>query len=99
MANQHTHKKLRAEIRVRMEATGEKFQTARARILAAARDRPTTDLIPFSFFGLPATLATIDAWGFAVFAIVPSSRLSGHGYPHPFPAPLLRTLLRTKGVQ
>jgi hypothetical protein len=101
MANRHTHKKLRAEIRARMIATGESYQKARARILSsvAAQDRPRTDLVPVSYFGIPATLATLETHGVAVLAVVPSSTLWGRGYPHPFPLPLLRGLLRTRGVQ
>jgi hypothetical protein len=100
MANRHTHKKLRAEIRARMRATGESYQKARARILSSGvRERPRADLVPISYFGLPATLATIESQGVVVCAVVPSSTLWGHRYPHPFPLPLLRGLLRPRGIQ
>lgn len=60
MANRHSHKKQRAEIRARMAQTGESYQKARQALLVR-RDVPErhVDLVPFSFFGVPMTLATM----------------------------------------
>lgn len=101
MANRHHHKKLRAEIRARVEATGESYQQARARILSRtpALNGTPTDLVPFSYFGLPGTLATFEFQGLSMFAFVPSSRSWGRGYPHPYPMPLLRGLSGREGIQ
>ncbi len=101
MANRHTHKKLRAEIRARMDRTGESYQRARARVLSPARsaEDARTDLVSFSYFGLPGTLATIEMHGMAFAVMVPSSRLWGHGYPHPFPMAMMRAAMRPRGVQ
>jgi hypothetical protein len=101
MANRHVHKKLRAEVLSRMRTTGESYQQALGCILSSrsAAKRPRTDLVPFSYFGVQATLATIEMNGRAVAVVVPSSRLWGRGYPHPFPVPLLRGLMRTQGEQ
>ena len=61
MANRHSHKKLRAEIRARMAKTGQSYQAARQRILARTADHgPAVDLVPFRFFGLPMTLAIAE---------------------------------------
>jgi hypothetical protein len=99
MANRHTHKKLRAEIRARMAATGESHQQAHTRIegLRVSVREPRTDLVAFSFFGVPATLATLETHGFTVFAVVPSSRLWEKGQLRPFPFPLVRALSRPRG--
>jgi hypothetical protein len=101
MANRHTHKKLRAEIRARIKATGESYQLARSRILSRppSLSGARTDLVPFSYFGLPGTLATFELQGVAVVAFLPSSTLWGRGYPHPYPLPLMRSLSGTRGVQ
>jgi hypothetical protein len=101
MANRHAHKKLRAQIRARVQATGETYQQARTRILtpAPSLDDGGTDLIPLSYFGVPGTLATIVFRGVPVFAFVPSSKSWGAGYPHPYPLPLLRGLRAPRGVQ
>jgi hypothetical protein len=69
MANRHSHKKLRAEIRARMVETEESYQAARHRILRSPRRHSAgvlvtgllageVDLIPVTFFGVPVTLAT-----------------------------------------
>lgn len=58
MANRHTHKKLRAEVRARMAATGESHQTALQRI--RERSKPASeapDLLAARYFGLPITIA------------------------------------------
>lgn len=85
MANRHAHKKLRAEIRDRMIATGEGYQTARQHILARTRagtyPRPrfisgenretvAVDLVPLTFFGLPVTLAIGDAGLFSTVTVI-----------------------------
>ena len=57
MANRHTHKKLRVEIRARMAKTGESYQAARNRIVPrAVRHAIAVDLIRFTRFGVPMTL-------------------------------------------
>jgi hypothetical protein len=101
MANRHTHKKLRAEIRARMVAAGESYQQARAHVLSrtTSADGIRTDLVAFSYFGLPGTLATIERSGVAFAVVIPSSQLWGRGYPHPFPMPMVRAALRPRGVQ
>jgi hypothetical protein len=101
MANRHSHKKLRVQIRARMARTGESYQRARDHLLASERSDtpPRTDLVPFSYFGIPATLATIEDRGLTVFSVLPSSTLWQKGYPHPLPISLLRTALRPRGVQ
>ena len=59
MANRHAHKKLRAEIRARMTETDESYQAAQRRVLARPRHRAgAVDLVAFTYFGVPATLAT-----------------------------------------
>jgi hypothetical protein len=101
MANRHTHKKLRAEIRARVQKTGESYQQARARILSrgVALSVEHAELVPFSYFGLPATLATFELQGMTVAAFVPSSTLWGRGYPHPYLLPLLRRPSGSEGIQ
>jgi hypothetical protein len=101
MANRHAHKKLRTEVLSRMRTTGESYQQALASILSNRNGakRTRADLVPFVYFGVPATLAIVETNGMAVAVVVPSSRLWGKGYPHPFPVPVLRGLLHTRGVQ
>ena len=68
MANRHTHKKLRAEVRARMAATGESHQAALTRVLAERAQREggnstpesLPDLIPVTYFGLKLTVAVFD---------------------------------------
>ncbi|WP_394823641.1 hypothetical protein [Pendulispora albinea] len=85
MANRHSHKKLRAEVRARMRETGESYQTAHRRIVAAAewrqakRHQPgAVDLVPFTFFGTPAFLSVTDATFVQVLTVMqhtpPSAR-------------------------
>jgi hypothetical protein len=64
MANRHAHKKLRSEIRARMVKTSESYPTVRDRVLSRPRPLDTAvDLLPFTYFGLPLTLATGDRSG------------------------------------
>ncbi len=66
MANRHSDKKLRAEIRARMASTGESHQAAHRRILAsrsAARGIERTgvpELIATTYFGVPVTVAVYE---------------------------------------
>jgi hypothetical protein len=100
MANRHAHKKQRTQVRARMASTGESYQKALAHILAqrVQSSSAQTDLVPFSYFGIPVTLATIQMHGMTVAVLVPSSRLWGHGYPHPFPVPMMRAAMRSRGA-
>ncbi len=99
MANRRAHKKLRSEIRVRMARTGESYQKARARILAQRAARSHWELVPFTYFGLPATLAIIEQHGHVLAMCLPSSTLWGRGYPDPLRVSRLWTALRGRGVQ
>jgi hypothetical protein len=100
MANRHAHKKLRAEVRARMTATGDCYQRALAHVQSNRRasNNPRTDLVPFSYFGVPAALATIEMHGMAVAVVVPSSKLWGRGYPQASPVPLMRAAMRPCGA-
>jgi hypothetical protein len=68
MANRHAHKKLLAEIRARMAATGERYQRARARIL----DRPPVraHLTAFVTHGLEGAIATIEDRGLVMHIFI-----------------------------
>jgi hypothetical protein len=92
MANRHSHKKLRAEIRVRMASTGESYQAARARIVTRAMD-VEIDLVPFRFFGVPMTLATAEGRIVHSIAVLRATRGSAPSYPLPVAA-----WLRPRGV-
>jgi hypothetical protein len=99
MANRHAHKKLRAEVRARMAATGESYQQAHARIATRqVSAAPQTDLVPVSYYGIPLALATIEMHGMAVAVLVPSSRLWHQGYPTQSPVPLMRAAMRSRGA-
>jgi hypothetical protein len=100
MANRHAHKKLRAEIRIRMAATGESYQQAHARVATrqVSATAPQTDLVPVSYYGIPLALATIEMHGMSVAVLVPSSRLWRHGYPGQSPVPLMRAAMRSRGA-
>jgi hypothetical protein len=99
MANRHAHKKLRAEIRARMVETGESYQRARAHIVTRKCPANTcTDLVPVTWYGLPATLATYETHGLCGAILIPSAKLWGHGYPNPFPQYSLLALMRSRGV-
>jgi hypothetical protein len=87
MANRHCHKKLRAEIRARMEKTGEGYQTARQRILAKSNAlRSAVDLVPFRFFGVPMTLATAEGGVVHSIAVLRPASRSSQSYPLPLAA-------------
>ncbi len=101
MANRHTHKKLRAEIRARMAVTGESHQTALQRIMALrGNDRPPAgpgvpDLIPISYFGVPITLAALEVLSHVRLILV-----SGAGGPLGLPWSSASPLhVHTDGVQ
>lgn len=97
MANRHSHKKLRAEIRARMAATGETYQKAHWQILGARAKTPnagSADLVPITYFGVPATLATFEALG-RLFVMLVSSPVRAH----PFPANPMLGMLGTRSVQ
>ncbi len=90
MANRHSHKKLRAEIRARMAETGESYQAARQRILACPRTKQArVDLVPFRFFGVPMTLATAEGSVVHSVAVLRSTPTSGRSYPLPLAAWLM----------
>ena len=100
MANRHAHKKLRAEIRARMAATGESYQQAFARVTTGqvTATAPQTDLVRVSCYRIPLALATIEMHGMSVAVLVPSSRLWRHGYPAQSPVPLMRAAMRSRGA-
>jgi hypothetical protein len=90
MANRHSHKKLRAEIRARMAKTGESYQTARQRILMRANEQhPEVDLVPFRFFGVPMTLATAEGRSVHSVAVLRATPKFSRSYPLPLAAWLL----------
>ncbi|MDP8998492.1 MAG: hypothetical protein M3O46_00090 [Myxococcota bacterium] len=99
MANRHAHKKLRAEVRARMGATGESYQRAHTRLATrVSAIAPRTDLVPLSYYGVPVTLATIEMHGMAVAVLIPSSTVWDHGYPKASPVPLMRAVMRLRGA-
>ena len=100
MANRHAHKKLRAEVRARMAASGETYQQALGRVepRPVSRSAVQTDLVAVSYYGIPLALATIEMRGMAVSVLVPSSRLWRHGYPAQSPVPLMRAAFRSRGA-
>lgn len=73
MANRHSNKKLRAEIRAVTEATGESYQAARHRILSRARDETSTKahFIRTRCFGVALTYATWEQYGRIWTMLVP----------------------------
>jgi hypothetical protein len=87
MANRRANKKLRAETRARMVATGESYQLALQRLLrrpeVGRRTSPlptTLDLIPIALFGTPATLVTFEGptvQSFTILGRAPSSHSPG----------------------
>jgi hypothetical protein len=87
MANRHSHKKLRAEIRARMAKTGESYQAARQRILVRTGERGTrVDLVPFRFFGVPMTLVTMEGPVVHSLAVLKPVPTSSRSYPLPLAA-------------
>jgi len=101
MANRHSHKKLRAEIRARMASTGESYQSAQRRVLVS-RSTPrglgrggVPDLIATTYFGVPITVAAYEVLSHLRLILV-----SGSGGPMGLPwgkaSPLL---VHTDGVQ
>ena len=97
MANRHTHKKLRAEIRARMAETGESYQTAWHRVLAHVPERPKhatrVDLVPFTYFGVPITLATSEALAFQLVTVIRHAPQHAHSWTPP-----VTTWLHPRGV-
>jgi len=90
MANRHSHKKLRAEIRARMTKTGESYQAARQRILMRTNGQHAdVDLVPFRFFGVPLTLATTEGSVVHFVAVLRAIPRSSRTYPLPLAAWLL----------
>jgi hypothetical protein len=90
MANRHSHKKLRAEIRARMRRTGESYQRARQSVLARAPVSASAlevDFVTFEFFGAPMTLATTAGGAVNTIAILNA------GTEGPWPVPRLSWLL------
>ena len=87
MANRHSHKKLRAEIRARMATTGESYQAAQQRILLRPRDERTrVDLVAFRFFGVPLTLATTEGGLVHSVAVLGPTPVPGPSYRLPLAA-------------
>lgn len=87
MANRHSHKKLRAEIRALMTETGESYQAARQRILVRTVGKQTrVDLVPFRYFGVPMTLATTEGRVVHSVAVLRSTPTSSRAYPLPLAA-------------
>jgi|SRR4051794_30486894 hypothetical protein len=77
MANRHSHKKLRAEIRARRARTGESYQQARQGLLAAPSSLSAAaqacsgfDLLEFRYFGKPAVLASWHSYGMPVAIVL-----------------------------
>ncbi len=83
MANRHAHKKLRAEIRAHIAKTGDGYQTARNRILAAReRQHDAVELVATRYFGMRMTLATFQTPSpYAVMISWELRKVEGWGYP------------------
>jgi hypothetical protein len=98
MSNRHAHKKQTAEIRARMAKTGERYQTARDRILARSTDPASAvDLVPCARFGVPTTLAILSVQSLHWFAWIGHAPRSG---PGAVPAPMSSAVIafRPRGV-
>jgi hypothetical protein len=101
MANRHSHKKLRAEIRARMASTGESHQAAHRRILAlrssARRGEHTgvPELIATTYFGVPITVAAYEVLSHVRLILVSGSG-GPMGLPWGSPSPIR---VHTDGVQ
>jgi hypothetical protein len=101
MANRHSHKKLRAEIRARMASTGEGYQVAHRRILALRSTARRIEragvpaLIATTYFGVSITVAAYEILSHVRLILV-----SGSGGPMGLPwssaSPLL---IHSDGVQ
>jgi isoaspartyl peptidase/L-asparaginase-like protein (Ntn-hydrolase superfamily) len=100
MANRHAHKKLRADIRASMAATGESYQQAHARVATRrlSATGPQVDLVAVSYYGIPLALATIEMHGMSIAVLVPSSRWWRDGYPAQSPVPLMQAAMRSRGA-
>lgn len=101
MANRHTHKKLRKEVRSRMARTGESYQQALQRTLARQTSTqravyiPVPDLIATSYFGVPITIAAYEVLSHLRVIVV-----SGSGGPLGLPLGHASPLaIHTDGVQ
>jgi len=96
MGNRHHHKKLRSEVRARMARTGESYQRALARILGERAPREAVDavdLVPITYFGVQAALATFEIAGRLAWVVVSSRHLGG-----PFPkSPLFGLVAQGRG--
>ncbi len=94
MANRHSHKKLRAEIRARMAETGESYQTVRERILSRpTRHTPAVDLVTLTFFGQPVTLAPAEGGSFHSITVIRHAQASARSFSLPW-----MTWLQPQGV-
>jgi hypothetical protein len=98
MGNRKHHKKLRAEARATMAATGESYQTVLLRLRARARNRPATqthppDLLSVAYFGLPVTLATFEILGDLSCVVLSEPHLG-----QPFPRNPLLALGRRRSM-
>jgi hypothetical protein len=102
MANRHSHKKLRLDVRRRMALSGESYQKALREIQQELQRRTfrgssAVDLIQAHYFGVPIILATFEARepvGRPVITRVPSAHLGETGLP---PPPFM--MVRPRGVQ
>ena len=100
MANRHSHKKLRAEVRARMASTGESHQAALQRIRTRradpSADRPRTpDLIATNYFGVPITVAAYEILSHVRLILV-SGLGAPMGLPWGSPSPLF---VHSEGLQ
>jgi hypothetical protein len=97
MGNRHHHKRMRAEVRAAMAATGESYQQALSRLRNARRKAaaPTrdVDLIRIQYFGIPVTLAT-----FEILDDLACVALSGGQFPRPAPKSPLFALARRRSL-
>ena len=90
MGNRRHHKKLRIEVRARMARTGESYQQALGRI-RGERPAPASlgavDLLPVTYFGARAVVATFEIMGRLACLILPTAHR-----PLPYPANALVAL-------
>jgi hypothetical protein len=94
MANRHSHKKLRAEIRARMAETGESYQVVRKRILARpSQHTHAVDLVALTFFGQPVTLATAEGRSFHSITVIRHAQATARSFSLPW-----MTWLHPRGV-